>query len=316
MNEHGSFTVSLDLELFWGMRDAQTLDSYRENISNVHTLIPRILDLFEKYQIHATWAVVGFLFFKNKEELLQNLPSQQPDYSKKIFSPYPYINENDLEEIYHFAPDAISAIQRTPFQEIGTHTFSHYFGLEKGQTKSQFKEDIECAIKAQSQIDSKCKSIVFPRNQYHEEHLSVLGPLGIRYYRGNAQGWLYKPRNFKAETFGVRIIRLADAYINITGYNTFAAPKANAMGLKNIPASMFLRPYSPFFKLFEPLQFNRIKKSMLHAAKHKENYHIWWHPHNFGKNTNENLLFLEKILKQYSVYRSEYGFQSKAMSEY
>lgn len=55
---------------------------------------------------------------------------------------------------------------------------------------------------------------------------------------------------------------------------------------------------------------------MLHAAKNKENYHIWWHPHNFGKNTKENLLFLEKVLKQYSIYKSKYGFQSKSMSEY
>ena len=78
MNKNGSFTISLDMELYWGMRDAQKLDSYKENISNVHSAIPLILALFEKYQIHATWAVVGFLFFKNKEELLQHLPARLP----------------------------------------------------------------------------------------------------------------------------------------------------------------------------------------------------------------------------------------------
>lgn len=316
MDKQGSFTVSLDMELYWGMRDTQKLASYGENIANVHAVIPRILELFEKYQIHATWAVVGFLFFKNTEELLQHLPSKLPSYRKKIFSPYEYLKNNKLEEKYHFAPEAISLIKEAPFQEIGTHTYSHYFALEKGQTNSEFKEDIKCAIKAQNQFYSQCKSIVFPRNQYNEEHLSVLSSLGLRFYRGNAQGWLYKPRNYKAETFGVRIIRLADAYLNITGHNTFEYPQLNAQNLKNIPASHFLRPYNPQLKIFEQMRFNRIKNAMLHAAKNKKNYHIWWHPHNFGKNTNENLLFLEKILKQYSVYKSEYGFQSKSMSEY
>lgn len=316
MNEHGSLTISLDMELYWGMRDTQTLDSYRENLSNVHQAIPRILELFEKYQIHATWAVVGFLFYKNKDHLLQNLPLQLPSYSKGNFSPYNYLKNNELEEKYHFAPEAISLINNTPFQEIGTHTFSHYLGLEKGQTNLEFKEDIISAIKAQAMSNGQCRSIVFPRNQYNEEHLSILSSLGIKYYRGNAQSWLYKPRNFKAETFGIRIIRLVDAYFNITGYNTFEYPQTNAGGLKNIPAGLFLRPYTPFLKIFEDLRFKRIQKAMEHAAKNKKNYHIWWHPHNFGKNTKENLLFLEKILKQYSVYKTEYGFESKSMSEY
>ncbi|MEO6681659.1 MAG: polysaccharide deacetylase family protein [Ginsengibacter sp.] len=316
MNKTGSLTISLDMELYWGMRDTQTINSYRENLANVHQVIPRILALFEKYQIHATWAVVGFLFFNNKEELLQNLPPLLPSYSNALFNPYNYLKNNELEEKFHFAPEAISLIKSTPFQEIATHTYSHYFGLEKGQTNFEFREDIDYAIKTQAKISGQCRSIVFPRNQYNEEHLSILSSLGIHYYRGNAQGWLYKPRNYKAETFGIRIIRLADAYFNLTGHNTFSYPQSNARGLKNIPASLFLRPYASQLKIFEFLRFRRIRNAMFHAAKNKENYHIWWHPHNFGKNTNENLLFLEKILKLYSVYKSEYGFESKSISEY
>ena len=28
---------------------------------------------------------------------------------------------------------------------------------------------------------------------------------------------------------------------------------------------------------------------MLYAAKHKEVFHMWWHPHNMGENTTEFL---------------------------
>ena len=34
--------------------------------------------LFERYGIHCTWATVGFLFFDDKEELLQYLPQERP----------------------------------------------------------------------------------------------------------------------------------------------------------------------------------------------------------------------------------------------
>ena len=58
----GTLVVSLDFELFWGMLDVCTLDEYRENVLGGRKAIPQMLQLFEKYNIHATWAAVGFLF--------------------------------------------------------------------------------------------------------------------------------------------------------------------------------------------------------------------------------------------------------------
>ena len=72
----GIFTISLDFELFWGVRDHRTLENYGENILNVHQVVPRLLELFAKYNVHCTWATVGFLFFKEKQEMLSYLPSQ------------------------------------------------------------------------------------------------------------------------------------------------------------------------------------------------------------------------------------------------
>ena len=63
----------------------------------------------------------------------------------------------------------------------------------------------------------------------------------------------------------------------------------------------------------ERLRLNRILKSMTHAAKSGEVYHLWWHPHNFGKNQNENLIFLQHILQHFSFLKKEYGFESCSM---
>ena len=63
----GIFTISLDFELFWGVRDHRTLEDYGENVRNVHKIVPGLLALFDKYDIHCTWATVGFLFFADKK---------------------------------------------------------------------------------------------------------------------------------------------------------------------------------------------------------------------------------------------------------
>ena len=54
--------VSLDYELFWGLQDAWTLEEYEQNLLGVREVVPKMLKLFEKHGIHATWAAVGFLF--------------------------------------------------------------------------------------------------------------------------------------------------------------------------------------------------------------------------------------------------------------
>lgn len=54
---------------------------------------------------------------------------------------------------------------------------------------------------------------------------------------------------------------------------------------------------------------------MLYAAKNNSLYHLWWHPHNFGANINENLFILEEILKYYTYLNCKYKMKSLNMGE-
>jgi hypothetical protein len=54
---------------------------------------------------------------------------------------------------------------------------------------------------------------------------------------------------------------------------------------------------------------------MTHAAKNGLNYHLWWHPHNFGINLEKNISFLEKILLHYKVLSRKYDFHSRSMKQ-
>ena len=49
---NGSFIISLDFELFWGVRDNHTLENYGENILGAKNALLSILTIFEKYGIH------------------------------------------------------------------------------------------------------------------------------------------------------------------------------------------------------------------------------------------------------------------------
>jgi hypothetical protein len=87
----GKFVISLDFELMWGMRDKHTIETYGKNIIGVQKVIPRLLAMFKTYNVRATFAAVGFIFFDNKEELLKYLPERKPKYENENLSPYNYI---------------------------------------------------------------------------------------------------------------------------------------------------------------------------------------------------------------------------------
>jgi len=223
--------------------------------------------------------------------------------------------DNDFKsDLYHFAPILIKEIQKYPEQEIGTHTFSHYYCLEQGQTIETFKEDIKSAINIAKKFNVSITSLVFPRNQFNEDYLKICLELDIICYRGNEHSWIYKAKNGENESYFRRAFRLLDAYINLSGHNCYLDQYLKSKMPIDIPSSRFLRPFSHKTKFLDRLRLFRIKSGMTYAAKNNLTYHLWWHPHNFGINQNENFNFLEKILTHYQLLNSKYDFQSYTMS--
>jgi hypothetical protein len=245
--------------------------------------------------------------------MMSFLPAERPAYQKKEYDPYSYIEQNELEKIYHFAPALIEQIKKTPGQEIGTHTFSHFYTLEKNTTIGQFRSDLRSAIAIAKEKGIEIKSIVFPRNQYSNEHINACLEEGIKIYRGNELSGAYKPISREKENIFRKGVRFADTYINITGHHCYAIPAAS--DIINVPASRFLRPYNPKFKMFDGLKLRRIKQGIKFAAKHGLVYQLWWHPHNFGKYMDENLKFLEQVLKFYHQLNQGEKIESQNMLE-
>lgn len=313
-NNYGALVISIDFELYWGVRDKRSLESYKENLLGVWKAIPKILELFEKYEIHATWSTVGLLFCKDINEANHYQPKIKPNYKNQNLCPYKYINENkSLDPQFHFAPELIKRIQLTPNQEISTHTFSHYYCLEKGQSLEAFKEDINAALNVAKKYNIDIQTIIFPRNQWNPDYLIELKKAGIKAYRGNEQSWFYQSIEDSEQNLIRRLGRLVDTYINLVGHQTYALESCQHAKPYNFPSSRLLRPYSEKLSSLEKLRARRIKKSMRYAAKKNEIFHLWWHPHNFGKNTDNNLEMLENILYEYRELKTKYGMKSLNM---
>ena len=313
---YGAFVISLDFELHWGLRDHEPLDGpYRQNLLGARKAIPRLLELFERYGISVTWAIVGFLFATSREQRRKFEPALRPSYYDQTLDPYVEpLGSGEDDDPLHFAPSLIEQIRRCPQQEIATHTFSHFYCREPGQTVESFKADLNSAIAIAADRGIQVRSIIFPRNQVNPEYERAVLDAGIVCYRGSEHGWMHRGITREERTLGLRLARVADTYIDISGkrivhWDEILEPS----GLCNVRASRFLWPYRPGLKGLEEKRLKRTIDQVKLAALEDAIFHIWFHPHNFGVHLEENLQVLEAILQAFVFARERYGMRSLSM---
>ncbi len=309
----GTLVVSLDFELFWGMLDVCPLEKYQDNVLGARKAIPRMLELFQKYGIHATWAAVGYLFADNEADLRRFFPeaSLRPGYQKEGLDPYAYLETIEKEqEACFFAPQLLRQIASVPGQEIGSHTFCHYYCREKGQTAQQFAADMKAAKAIGEAKGYDVTSVILPRNQCEPEYTQVLRETGFTVYRDEENDWIHEKIKFRPL---LRLLRLADVYLPLTGQGGFVPQNEN--GIWNVTGSRMYKPILKPLRFLEGLKLRRIKAQMRHAAKKGLTFHLWWHPHNVGVMTEEHLAQLEEIFRYYAQLKETYGMRSLNMRE-
>lgn len=305
--------VSLDFELFWGMQDCWELSEYEANILGGRKAIPQLLELFQRHGIHATWATVGFLFGKNEEELKKYFPHALPTYENGDLSTYRcfgQIGHDEQDAPCFYGSSLVEQIAAVPGQEIGSHTFSHFYCREAGQTTGQFRADMEAAKAIAKAYSRDLRSVVLPRNQCEPEYTQVLTDLGFVAYRDEENDWIHEKVRFRPL---MRILRLADVYLPLTGQGGYVPKIEN--GIVNLVGSRMYKPYFKPLAFLEGLKVRRIKKQMLHAAKKGLTFHFWWHPHNVGVRTDFHMKQLEEIFSYYDELKEKYGMRSLNMGE-
>lgn len=316
MNKTGYLVISLDFELLWGVFDV--IEPFQKKIYFENTkdvVIPEILKRFQDYNIHATWAIVGMLFNTDWNEWEKNIPAILPEYENERLSAYSFAKQRNsavVDEMV-FAPKEIIQIGAIQGQEIGTHTYSHYYCLEPGQNEEQFKADLEKALQMAGKLGINITSLVFPRNQLKKNYLEICSALGIENVRSNPSSWYWK--DTQSEHMYNKLARTGDAYFPLGKKSYPLNEIEHKMGLPmEQKASRFLRPVEGN-NLLRRMKLSRIKAEITQAAERNEVYHLWWHPHNFGDNPKQSLLDLDEILNHFKVCQNKYGMESVNMQE-
>jgi peptidoglycan/xylan/chitin deacetylase (PgdA/CDA1 family) len=312
------FIISLDFELYWGVFEKQKIEDKLIYFQNTRSAIPKILSIFDHYQIRATWAAVGMLMAENWEEWKYLNPQIKPQYDNKNLNPYRlyqlYKNRLDLSYCF-FTPELLQLINQQEGQEIATHTYSHYYCQEPGQMEKEFSYDLEAVINASKRLGLPSPvSLVFPRNQIKDSYLKICKTYGISIVRSNPNDWYWE--NIHHETILKKIFRTGDAFFP-TGHRKYFSKEELCLteGVLLIPASRFLRPVSEK-KILNKLRLQRVLNEMEQAAKRKMCYHLWWHPHNFGNYPQESISDLIVIMEKYKSLNNKYGMQSYAMKDF
>lgn len=126
-------------------------------------VIPKFIELFERYEIPATWAVVGHLLLSdcNKKDL-----------------PFKDCSDPKWRDVL-YTPDLINRILDSPIpHEIASHSFSH---INYGTSPLEdVKRDLELSIEALKEFNIKPMSFIFPRNDFTHESLKAVREAGFK----------------------------------------------------------------------------------------------------------------------------------------
>ena len=224
------------------------------------------------------------------------------------------MGRDESEDPFRFAPSLIREIEQVAGQEIGSHSYSHYYSLEAGQSEMEFRADIASAIRIAETSGYQLRSYVFPRNQVRRLYLPLLQQAGFHAYRGTEPAASKAPVTYHEQRRPwLRALRLADAYWDLNGPQTVAFPKGARIA--RVAASRYLRPFSPVLSSLESVRLKRIAAAMKSAATEGRIFHLWWHPEDFAGHPDRNIDFLHKVLNVFDQCRRTHGMASLSMGD-
>ncbi len=264
----GAFVISIDYEYAWGFTDWNLTEEDFERMRGEVAITKRLIALFEKYSIPATWAIVG--------NLLQ-------------------LGSRGRDVVWYDAENLIKKIATSPVgHEIGSHSFEHTLFSEV--SKDIAIADIQQAYTIHQTHNFSFHSFIFPRNK--EGYHAVLREYGLRAYRGVTSMWYSKlPKILRPLWRGIDFW-LPTAYTH--------TPTVHTSGLLNIPDSFFFITRRGLQKLLPPSRFVRkVEYGLTQAIKRGEVFHLWFHPSNFSYDTETQFAIFEDILRSASVVREK-----------
>lgn len=286
MLDRATFVISLDTELAWGSFDKNGVQKYAREYAQVRTIVDRLLAMFDRHRINATWAIVGHLFLErcaregegNHNHVLQPQYSWYPQGWLSA-DPFSSIRENP----FFYAPDIVERIILSHHShEIASHTFTHVIMGDPECSGEVAASQLQACQRLAARKGREMVSLVFPRNAVG--HLDVLCKLGFVSYRGPEENWYNPTRGFPILA---KVCRYIDKLASVTPtcYNELwcCRQDPSQRWLFNIPASMFYPPFGGLWNLVGlGRRVSQAKKGIQRAVASKSLFHLWFHPFNLA----------------------------------
>jgi Polysaccharide deacetylase len=277
--------VSIDLELAWGVWDTATADDLRLAETAERPICTALLDLFDRYQVPATWLVVAALL---DEKSATSRPGPKSCW---------------------YAPDVIARIVAAKVRhETGSHSGRHiYFD---SISADQAQDDLDFVNSIHRAHGLGLDSFVFPRGA--AGHVDIVARAGFRVVRSRDVGLL------RTAQYGARLTARAanfvDQFLPVPPQPSFP----DALGqLVEIPGSMLMMGRNGLRRFVVP-QVTRAKLwlGLQRARRSGGTFHLWFHPSNFYHRRDEQLATLAWFLARAAEEAGRGHIEFRTMGSY
>jgi peptidoglycan/xylan/chitin deacetylase (PgdA/CDA1 family) len=285
----GAFVISIDTELAWGEAhkrgDAAVSGHHFEREREV---VERILEVFTRYDISATWAVVGHLFL---DRCAGHPDLKTPSYSwldGDWLDVDPCSGTDAAPEYY--GRDIVERLLACAVpQEVGSHAFSHVIADDPGCSAEVLASELAAAHDVADPLGVELRSFVYPRNAI--AHLDTLAAAGFTNYRGG------RPTPPFAGLSGVqrKAAALVDRVLPLAG--SAVRPARDDSGLWNLPQTYLFAPVTARRHLPPALWARRPIGRLRQAATNRSLFHLWFHPYNVTADPDRAIACLTAICR-------------------
>ena len=295
--DKATFVLSLDTELMWGSFHRMSPAQFEAGFPAVRGVIARVLALLDRYEIPATWAVIGHLFLDACERDPAGtahpdlIHPQQGWWAGEWYGMDPCTDR--VRDPLWYGTDILDAIQGARVHhEIGCHSFAHPRFGDPAMTEAAAASDLDACLAIARSRGIELRSFVFPFNS--EGHHRLLRERGFRAYRGTG------PEELRVRSLPTAFQRPARLSTQILGARPLVGqPWETLPGLWDIPASMLLMTRTGPRRLVSHRARLRRVRAGLGAAQHSGAvFHLWTHPWNLADDPEFHLAVLRDVLDE------------------
>jgi peptidoglycan/xylan/chitin deacetylase (PgdA/CDA1 family) len=282
-----AFIISIDTEMAWGLvhrpDEPYTYPDERDHLG-------RLLDLFDRYAVPATWAIVGHLFLSECAPVDGRKHPEiiRPDYDWFEGDWFDGDPCSDLRAApTWYGPDVVQEIGGRPTpHEIASHGFSHMIAGDPGCSPEAFSSEVEAALRTAAASGVELRTFIHPRNRIG--HVPLLAERGFRAFRGKRpQGRSMGP-----------VMGAVDRVFPTPGS---VVHPVRQDGMWSLPATCMFdvasRPRT--WRLW----ITQVERRLRQAVHHQGLFHLWFHPHNLRDDPDAAFAALERLCSAAARWR-------------